>query len=81
MVALFFAIPAVIWLAFGPLIGTPYALFTWPADRLLWHLNPSAGSAPAPDVLRDTVVSAGIWLLLCVLIDLTVVSIRRKRVV
>lgn len=75
------AIPVVVWLAFGPLVGMPYQLFTWPADRLVWHLNPSAGSTPSTDVIRDTVLSAGIWLAVLVILDLIVVRSRRKGVV
>jgi hypothetical protein len=75
-------IPVVVWLAFGPGIGSPYAVFTWPADRLVWYLNPGAGSAPAPDVLRDTVVSAGVWFVAMTGLDILLTQLRgRNRVV
>ena len=71
------AIPAVVWLAFGPAVDTPYVIFTWPASRVLWLFHPD--SLPAPDVLRDTVVSAAIWLIALVIVDTTVVTARSRR--
>lgn len=73
------AIPAVVWLAFGPVVDTPYVIFTWPASGALRFFNPGAGSFPAPDVLRDTVTSAAIWLIALVIIDTAVVTARKRR--
>jgi hypothetical protein len=72
------AIPVVVWLAFGPGVATPYVIFTWPGDRLLWHLNPAAGSFPATDVLSETVVSAAIWFVTSVSLDTLVVLARHR---
>lgn len=73
------AIPAVVWLAFGPGVEKPYAMFTWPARRLVSHLSPSAGTSPSADVLGEALVSAVIWFLVVVIIDFVVVNGRHHR--
>jgi len=72
-------VPLLVWLAFGPGVDEPYLLFTWPAKRLLWHFQPSAGSHATPDVLRESLVSALLWFLAFTVADAAVVAWLRRR--
>jgi hypothetical protein len=77
-VLLVLGMTAAVWFAFGPGVGKPLLVLLWPAEWLLYRLNPGAGSDPAFDLLGTAFVAWAVWLAAVVVVDLGVTQASRK---
>ena len=77
-VVLMVTILAAVWFAFGPGIDKPLMVLFWPAESILYQLNPGAGSTPAFDVLALALVAYVVWFAAAVVLDLGVATLSRK---
>jgi hypothetical protein len=77
-VVLMVTILVAVWFAFGPGLAKPLLVLFWPAESILYHLNPDAGSNPAFGVLGLALAAYAIWFAVAVVLDLGVTTLSRK---